>query len=180
MTRTARVDKLMRVCWHCIRDKEVARLNQVIERLQEKTHAHVTAMNKELRASNEKCAAQSERLAIMGERLRVAESALAVNALVEQRASQPHSLSLRNSPAGQLPTTEAHAFEAITTEEGANRAMKELRQARTRSAALEAENQAVRGSSKKAVTAPVRNIDANGEYLDDDLEGSPKPGELVV
>ena len=136
-------------------------------------------MNKELRASNEKCAAQSERLAIMGERLRVAESALAVNALVEQRPSQPHSLSLRNSPAGQLPTTEAHALEAIAAEERANRAMEELRQARTRSAALDAENQAARGSSK-AVTAPVRNIDANDEYLDDDLEGSPKPGELVV
>ena len=58
------------------RDKEVGRLNNVIERLQEKTHAHVTAMNKELRASNAKCAAQSERLAVMGERLRVAESAV--------------------------------------------------------------------------------------------------------
>lgn len=149
----------------------------MIERLQEKTHAHVTAMNKELRASNEKCAAQSERLAIMGERLRVAESALAVNALVEQRAAQPHSSFLRNSAAGQLPTKEAH--EAIAAEQRADRTMEELRQAKTRTAALEAEIQSLRASSK-AVISPVRNIDAGGEDLDDDLEGSPQAGELVV
>jgi hypothetical protein len=136
-------------------------------------------MNKELRTSNEKCAAQSERLAVMGERLRVAESALAVHALAEQHAARSHSsIILRNSATGELSTTEARALEAIASEQHAKRAMEELRQAKTRSAALEAENQALRSASKKVVLSPVKNIDAN--HLDDDLEGSPQAGELVV
>ncbi len=55
------------------RDKEVSRLNQVIERLQEKTHAHVTMMNTELKAANQKSAVQGEQLAVRSERLRGAE-----------------------------------------------------------------------------------------------------------
>lgn len=139
------------------RDKEVGRLNNVIERLQEKTHAHVTAMNKELRASNAKCAAQSERLAVMGERLRVAESA--VISVGEHRGS-----------------TARAALPHLTSFEGAFGEMEGLRHAKERAAALEAENQALRSSLKKAaVCSPSADGDA-----DDDLEGSPQPGELVV
>ena len=147
----------MLCCKH--RDKEVSRLNTVIERLQEKTRAHVTAMNKELRSSNEKCAAQSERLAVMGERLRVAESRLATS---------------------KGPATEAQlSYEPIASEERAKQAMEELRLAETKAAALAAENDSLRSSLKQAaVFTPVRN--PADDEPDDDLEGSPQAGELVV
>ena len=54
------------------RDKEVARLNAVIERLQEKTHAHVSAMNAELRAEVAAHAEAKAQVAVLGERVRAA------------------------------------------------------------------------------------------------------------
>ena len=85
----------------------------------------------------------------MGERLRVAESA--VSSLGEHCAVLPH-----------LPSL--------------SREMEELRHAKERAAVLEAENQALRRSLKKAaVSSPSADVEAN-----DDLEGSPQPGELVV
>ena len=107
------------------RDKEVGRLNKVIERLQEKTHAHVTAMNKELRASNEKCAAQSERLAVVGERLRVAETTLAISELGvggDERSSRSRSTATAveqpESPSLAARASEADAAELLQAEVG--------------------------------------------------------------
>lgn len=215
------------------RDKEVSRLNQVIERLQEKTHAHVTAMNKEVRASNHKCMAQAERLAVMGERLRVAESAVAVSEVGngrmfraaslrgdEQDASQRSTLEARvhlaeaeaeltqskqqlrkttdalrqakarlQLQAAEASVTDARAQgESQAAEERAESAAEELRQtqakaaqlegevraARSEAAALAAENQALREQLENAMFSPLPDED------DDELEGTPRAGELVV
>ena len=213
------------------RDKEVSRLNQVIDRLQEKTHAHVTAMNKELRGSNQKCAAQGERLAVMGERLRVAESALteagdgrrlraAAMRGDEQDATYVGTLDVRAQLAEaeaeltqskqqlrkttdalrqakarlQLQAAESSVTDARTqgeaqaAEERAESMTEELRQTQAKAAQLEGEVRAVR-SEATALAAENRALREQLENVmfsplpdedDDDLEGTPRAGELVV
>lgn len=88
---------------------------------------------------------------------------------------------LRITQAAETPANTLHTGSAVAmvAEGRSNRPMDELRRATKKVAGLEAENQALRNSLKSAAAfSPIRNV--TDSEPDDDLEGSPQAGELVV
>jgi hypothetical protein len=56
----------------------------------------------------------------------------------------------------------------------------EVRAARAEAAALAAENQALRSSLEDNLFSPMGGVDDDDNEEEDDLEGTPRAGELVV